>query len=109
MGSYYYMNTVYQAPNPCLSVAGLGVIGLPLSEGDVRRIVSICPVTSAQDIWEIEPRNVTFVNPHWLSYVNNTVKTSVLKALRVRESSKHSRLVLQKVMLCGTGSQYVYY
>jgi hypothetical protein len=115
-GTYAYASPFPKAPNPCLSVAGLGVVGLPLSERDARLLVG-CSAQAphgqgdktvvnkdVRDTWEIEPAKVTFGNPAWTVFMGDVVK-KVLEKLGVASSITPPRCDLYKLLLYETGSQ----
>jgi hypothetical protein len=63
--------------NPCISISGLGTIGLPLSERDARLIMSVShqapyeksrePIVDAavKQIWEMNADQFELRNPKW--------------------------------------------
>ena len=116
-GNAYYSATLPQAPNPCLSIEGLGMVGLPLSERDAKSIIS-CSAQApfghgertvvdreVRDTWEIEPSNIKFLNPAWEAYVQNLAMTSVWQGLGVAPYSTLPKCELYKLLLYETGSQ----
>ncbi|TFK34835.1 hypothetical protein BDQ12DRAFT_612637 [Crucibulum laeve] len=116
-GDYYYASILSQAPNPCLFISGLGLVGLPLSERDAKLIIG-CSVqapygqghrtlvnTDVRDTWEIEPANIRFANPEWEPYVQQLAVKSVCQALGVAPSRVAPRCELYKLLLYQSGSQ----
>jgi hypothetical protein len=79
VGVYACKHTIENAVNPCISVEGIGPIGLPLSPRDAEAIVK--PFDSTPDtvqspmnrhISEIPAANLTFANPQWKDFVDTT-------------------------------------
>ena len=116
-GSYACGQTLPQAPNPCLTIAGMGSVGLPLKEREARQIIACSSRASyghgertvvnanVRDTWEIEPANIKYDNPAWAQYVQDLSGNVVCKALGV--SQKTPRCELYKLLLYEAGSQYV--
>ena len=116
-GNFYHANVLTTAPNPCLQVAGLGLVGLPLSEHDAKAIVSCATLApfghgertvidkEVRDTWEIEPAKLVFGNPEWVKYVNGVVCSEVCKALGVPIGSSPPKMELYKLLLYETGFQ----
>jgi hypothetical protein len=117
-GSYSYAAPSQDAPNPCLHISGLGVVGLPLSERDAKLIIAcsaqapygqddkLVVNTQVRDTWELEPQMVQFGNPAWVGFMDDVVK-KVCQELGVAPSASHPRCELYKLLLYETGSQCV--
>ncbi|KAG5653300.1 hypothetical protein H0H81_001260 [Sphagnurus paluster] len=116
-GSYYYASTMPDAPNPCLNIDGVGLVGLPLSGRDARAIIE-CSArapfghgertvvdTKVRDTWEIEPAKVNFENPQWAPFVAAKVAKTVCQALGVAQAAVAPRCELYKLLLYEEGSQ----
>lgn len=116
-GSYACGQTLPQAPNPCLNIASMGLVGLPLKERDAREIIACSSrapyghgertVVNAdvRDTWEIEPAKIKFDNPAWPQYVQDLSVNVVCKALGV--SQKAPRCELYKLLLYEVGSHFL--
>lgn len=116
-GTYAHSDTHQNAPNPCLSIDGLGLIGLPLTPRDAKLIIGCSAQapfgqgeltvvnTEVRDTWEIEPSKISFVNPAWDSFIQREVVKSVCQALGVAPTSIPPRCELYKLLLYETGSQ----
>lgn len=97
-------------------ITGLGLVGLPLSEYDAKRMISAANLApfghgrrtvvdkTVRDTWEIDPEKITFVNPAWKKHVDVTICAEVCTALGV--SASVSKMELYKLLLYETGSQY---
>ncbi|KAF9044405.1 hypothetical protein BJ165DRAFT_1390309 [Panaeolus papilionaceus] len=117
-GNYYHRSVEPNAPNPILTIEGIGLIGLPLSERDAQMIVSRAAQapfgkgdqtivdTSVRDTWEIEPAHVSFQNPKWKTFVDETAM-KVWKALGVAPNKTRPRCELYKLLLYQTGSHFL--
>ena len=114
-GSYAFAASFPQAPNPCLSIEGVGIVGLPLSLGDANNIInhaSRAPYghnattivnTDVRDTWEIEPQQIRFLNPMWQEWLNNTALKHVCEGLGVEPLNV--QLEFYKLLLYQEGSQ----
>ena len=119
-GAYAFSSQFPEAPNPCLHIAGVGVVGLPLSERDAKLIIGCSAQapyghgdqtvvnTQVRNTWEIEPVRVLFGNPAWATFMDNMVKT-VWQALGVAPPASPLRCDLYKLLLYEAGSQLVWY
>ena len=116
-GSHAYGAPIASAPNPCLHVGGLGILGLPLSERDARLMIENCDPARQHgqcdtladrptDVWEIEPPRITFVNPAWNDFMADTVAT-VCKELGVAAGDSPPRCELSKLTIHTAGSTLV--
>jgi len=73
-GSYAYGCKSSHAPNPCIALEGVGLVGLPLSSRDANAIIqSAQPAPFGKDnltlvdrevrhTWEIHPKQLSFQN-----------------------------------------------
>jgi hypothetical protein len=116
-GKYSFAATLPQAPNPGLHIAGIGLIGLPLSERDAKLIIensTQAPFgqgdrtvvnTEVRDTFEIEPARVSFQNPIWAGFLEKVFSTSVWPELGVGAYPTPPRFELYKLLLYQTGSQ----
>lgn len=116
-GDCYYTETSLTAPNPALTVEGIGPIGLPLPERDAKLIISKASLpkcgedkqmlanSKVQNTWEIEPTSVGFRNPNWQQYVDGMAFKTVFSALGIASSIPKPRCELSRLLLCEPGSQ----
>ena len=114
-GSFAYGAAYPKAPNPCLTIEGIGPLGLPLNPRDAQLVIassSQAPFghndqtiinTDVRDTWEIEPAKIAFQNPLWEQFLKNEVVPSVTAALGTNAS--HTRCELYKLLLYQEGSQ----
>lgn len=117
-GTFASMTSYSTSPNPAISIAGFGTLGLPLSATEAGRLRTICnraPFgkgertvvdTEVRDTWEIEPEKVMFGNPDWDGWLKGTVVRKVCADLGVPADAR-PMLELYKMLLYETGSQYV--
>ncbi len=115
-GSYAYSSLLPFAPHACLNIEGLGSIGLPLSEPEVKRVIAyVSQVAYGQgsqtiankevrDAWEIDASRVKFDNPNWLTYVQDLAINTVCSSLRVKKYDTPPRCELYKLLIYETGS-----
>jgi hypothetical protein len=88
--------------NPCLNVAGLGSIGLPLSDRDAASIKAFksASYNGPGDIWSINANRISFENPRWensvLSYTS-----SICKRLGINLSTNPPKYRLDQLLLFG--------
>ncbi|KAF5336603.1 hypothetical protein D9611_006618 [Ephemerocybe angulata] len=115
-GSYFHRSRHPGAPNPGLTVAGIGSIGLPLSERDAKLLISRAAQapfgkgdqtvvdTSVRDTWEIEPASISFRNPNWFTFVDEMAVNTVAATLGVTNYATKPRCELYKMLLYQPGS-----
>ncbi|KAI0058526.1 hypothetical protein BV25DRAFT_1891186 [Artomyces pyxidatus] len=118
-GTYAVASTYESACNPCITIDGFGSVGLPLSIRDATLLRSVCnraPFgkgertvidTEVRDTWELDPARIHFANPHWESWVLNTVLRSVCSGLGVNTTSTLPRCELYKMLLYEAGSHFL--
>ena len=116
-GSYAYSSLLPFAPHACLNIEGLGSIGLPLSEPEVKRVVAYASQAAygqgsqtivnkdVRDTWEIDASRVKFDNPNWLTYVQDLAVKTVCSSLRVKKYDTPPKCELYKLLIYETGSQ----
>jgi hypothetical protein len=117
-GSYAYSSLLPVAPLPCLSIEGLGLIGLPLSEAEAKRVIGFASQApfgqgsetivnkEVRDTWEIDAARVKFENPDWYSYVQDLAVNTVCSKLG--GSTRYNtppRCELYKLLVYETGSR----
>ncbi|KAJ7054904.1 hypothetical protein C8F01DRAFT_1088639 [Mycena amicta] len=83
------------APNPCLSIEGVGPVGIPLGVRDAQAFSF-----SNEGICMVLADKISFGNTAWDSWVQNTVGDLVSKKLCL--SGTHS-FVLKKLLLAASG------
>jgi len=117
-GSFACGSTDSRAPNPCISLEGVGLIGLPLSPRDATLIIQHAqqsPFGQAdrtivdQDVrrtWEIKPSQLVFTNPDWVKYLKETART-VCNSLGAKVPVGALKCELHKLLLYEPGGQYV--
>ncbi|KAH6891853.1 hypothetical protein BKA70DRAFT_1571656 [Coprinopsis sp. MPI-PUGE-AT-0042] len=114
-GSFFHSSTEPLAPNPRLSIDGVGLIGLPLSEGDAQSIISCASQASCGTggrkvmgavghTWEIEPAKITLKNARWREWLESFVSSSVRDSLGIASSMPRPRCELDKLLLFERGS-----
>ncbi|KAJ7450057.1 hypothetical protein B0H11DRAFT_325445 [Mycena galericulata] len=95
------------APNPCLSIDGLGTIGIPLSEREARAIISACIAVSTPSgtsgTWEISSEKVHFNNPAWDAWIQKTAGVAASEALAAYTGVTPS-FTLRKLVIHETSS-----
>ncbi|KAF7323327.1 WW domain-containing protein [Mycena chlorophos] len=85
-GQYCHAATMTSAANPGLSIKGIGIVGLPLSDRDaelVRRLVSSS--SSAEQMmsntWELDAQSIECLNPAWAAYLHEVVLKVIWRKL----------------------------
>lgn len=106
VGDYAYGGDFPLAPNPCIVIDGLGLVGLPLSSRDASAIMTTVATTEAgaQHRWEVPADRITFSNPRWQAFLDATVR-SVCAKLGARVDEGSLAYELQKLLLYEPGSQ----
>lgn len=105
------------APDPELTVEGVGRIALPLSEEDAQRIIahaSQAPFgkgsetvvdTAVRNTWEVDPARVSFGDKTWIDFVAKVASKNIWESLGVAPFTTPPRCELHKLLLYQTGSQ----
>jgi 2OG-Fe(II) oxygenase superfamily len=79
--SFAYASEVTNAPNPGLTVEGIGAIGLPLTERDVHALISKCRQSpfgkGSETVVDTQVRNSFELNASQLSFRNSAWNASV--------------------------------
>ncbi|RXW22517.1 hypothetical protein EST38_g3330 [Candolleomyces aberdarensis] len=117
--NFYCNFTAAGAPNPGLSIEGIGPIGLPLTDRDANLIISVASQApfgkgeqtliqrSVRDTWEIDPTKLTFRNPEWMPYVDKLASTTIWKGLDVAPYTSRPRCEFYKLLLYQTGFHFL--
>ncbi|KAK4705568.1 hypothetical protein P7C70_g630, partial [Phenoliferia sp. Uapishka_3] len=96
------------APNPCLEIAGLGGVGLPLSsrDADALKYCSTSPASVKPDPastrWELPPTAVRARNLAFGQYLRDTVRPEACKLLSTAAAT--SDIVFEKLVIHGPSS-----
>ncbi|KAJ9651861.1 hypothetical protein H2198_008893 [Neophaeococcomyces mojaviensis] len=84
-GSFAYASEIKPAPNPGLTVEGIGDIGLPLTQRDAEALISKCRLspfgrgsetvvdTNVRNSFELNPSQFAFRNPAWSASIDAIV------------------------------------
>ncbi|KZV75575.1 hypothetical protein PENSPDRAFT_72660 [Peniophora sp. CONT] len=114
-GTYATWQKYPSAPNPCMDIDGLGIIGLPLSAAEAERLRVRCnPAafgkgertvidTSVRDTYELDGVHVQFGNPLWDGWLGEAM-SNACEQLGVK--GKQVRHELYKLLLYETGSHF---
>ncbi|KAJ2934359.1 hypothetical protein H1R20_g2717, partial [Candolleomyces eurysporus] len=100
---YYSLERDDFAPDPSLSVEGVGPVGRPLSEQGAKALISKA-FMSSQNIWEVEPAKVSFKNPQWLEYVQEVASGILWRELGLEPWSCKPQCALKKLFIYGKGA-----
>ncbi|RXW15356.1 hypothetical protein EST38_g10498 [Candolleomyces aberdarensis] len=118
-GNFYHFSTDLEAPNPALSIEGVGTTRLPLSEQDAKLIISSNSgssqpqkehmdvdedSTASMEVLEIGPAKIKFDNPEWEEFVKEVASTTVWEGLVGRPCASKSQCGLKKLLLYPAGS-----
>ena len=136
--SFSFNRTYPEAPNPALSLADIGLVGLPLSIRDAELVKTRCVQApfgmgertvvdkTVRDTWEMDAKQVramyffcailsaehaikvSFLNPKWNTFVSQAL-TQVCQTLGVNFHASQPRAELYKLLLYETGSQYAFH
>ncbi|KAF7294581.1 WW domain-containing protein [Mycena indigotica] len=101
-GQYCHAATMTSAANPGLSIKGIGVVGLPLSDRDadlVRQVISpsSTPDQTVGNAWELGAQLIECMNPAWSAYLEEVVLKDIWRKLTPHASGL--RLKLQSLIL----------
>ncbi|KIP06179.1 hypothetical protein PHLGIDRAFT_469915 [Phlebiopsis gigantea 11061_1 CR5-6] len=116
--SFSFSQTYPEAPNPALSLADIGLVGLPLSIRDAELVKTRCVQApfgmgertivdkTVRDTWEMDAKQVSFLNPRWNTFVSQAL-TQVCQTLGVNFHASQPRAELYKLLLYETGSHFL--
>jgi len=114
-GTFAFGSAFPQAPNPVLSIDGIGQVGLPLSERDALAIIEKAQQapfghnqetvvdTRVRDTFEIEAAKVHFVNPQFEKWLKTEIVPTI--ASQLGTLSNDTKLELYKLLLYKERSQ----
>lgn len=107
-----------EACNPCLQIEGFGLLGLPLSVAEAKRLRDVCNQSpfgkgeqsmvdrTVRDTLEIDGRRIQFLNS---LYWNGWLGRAVAKACeQLGVTGQQTRCELYKLLLYETGAQSVH-
>lgn len=118
-GTFATSCNLADAPNPGLTIRGLGLVGLPLSERDAHSIIEQATQapfgrgtetvidTEVRDTYEINPARVQFTNPAWDGFVAKALAKHVWPALGIQTAVVPPRHELYKLLLYRPGSHFL--
>ncbi|KAJ7060447.1 hypothetical protein C8F01DRAFT_194723 [Mycena amicta] len=107
-GPFAFLRTypLGEAPSPCMTVEGVGSIGLPLGERDARAIIAASNPAGA-GIWEVPAEKIVFERRAWDEWVQCVAGVSAVTALASHAKSKPS-FVLKKLTIQEKDSEVIY-
>lgn len=93
-----------------MTVNGIGILGLPLSERDARLVQSLISASTnveqpVGNVWELDARDIECSNPAWATYLEEIVLKDIWKKLAPHCS--RPRLELQSLLLWEATSECV--
>ncbi|KAI0800544.1 hypothetical protein C8Q74DRAFT_1237198 [Fomes fomentarius] len=116
--SFSFHRASPEAPNPCITIKGLGTVGLPLNVRDAEAIkgrAEQAPFGKAnktvvdktvRDTWEIDSKLVHFENRAWAKFMDQVI-LDVCQALGVNHEASQPRCNLHKLLLYEKGSHFL--
>jgi hypothetical protein len=97
------------APNPCLSIDGIGTIGLPLSDYEAGRIMVNIASQMKSDggpVWSVGGSKVALKSKAWVSWLDKLVLRTARDKLGIQAPENHDlRCSLTGLHLCGVGAK----
>jgi hypothetical protein len=115
VGTFATTDTFSNAPNPGLSIAGFGTIGLPLSKLDALRLIAFAEeftttptITDAKvrEAWEIEGSKITLRNERFKTWLGEVISRRVCPALGI-EQVEDVEAQFYKMLLYTTRGHFV--
>ncbi|KAJ7633853.1 hypothetical protein DFH06DRAFT_1479444 [Mycena polygramma] len=94
------------APNPCLKIEGLGLIGLPLNGREAEEIMAKCLIERLPHHgsgWELRAKKVKFKNPEWQRWVEKDAGKAAVKNLTKTLSGVTPKYAFKKLIIQGPG------
>ena len=116
-GSAFYAQRTTDNINPGLHVQGVGDIGLPISEHDAQRIISLSKQapfgkgsetfvdTSVRRTWEIDAKHIELRHPKWPSLKRNMID-DVASQLGITRGSENVQAELYKLLIYEPGAMF---
>lgn len=107
------------APNPVLSIDGIGIVGLPLSKRDAEIIIATATQapfghgertvvnTDVRDTWELQPNQLQFLNPAWKDWIEKEVMAKAANDLGIANSAQTVKCELHKLLLYKEGGHFL--
>ncbi|KAJ7068776.1 hypothetical protein C8F01DRAFT_1365057 [Mycena amicta] len=117
-GQFSFSRVYPNAPNPFLSLDGLGLIGLPLGPSAAKSVIEHCDQApfgkgertiinkEVRDTWEMDGGKIQFRNSAWKPFIAGVVR-DVCEALGVNFGASKPRARLYKLLLYETGSHFL--
>ncbi|KAJ7068789.1 hypothetical protein C8F01DRAFT_1247277 [Mycena amicta] len=117
-GEFAFGRAFPDAPNPCLDLDDVGLVGLPLSPAMARSVIAQCIQApfgkgertivdkEVRDTWEMDATKVKFCNPAWGPFVERVVR-EVCTTLGVNFDASKPRAELYKLLVYETGSHFL--
>nr|GAT51563.1 predicted protein [Mycena chlorophos] len=117
-GEFAFGRAFPDAPNPCLTLDDVGLVGLPLSPEGAKAVIGQCVEAPfgkgertvvdkhVRDTWEMVASKVKFRNPAWNAFVNRLVG-EVCTALAVNVAASQPRAELYKLLVYEKGSHFL--
>ncbi|PBK91652.1 hypothetical protein ARMGADRAFT_1106638 [Armillaria gallica] len=91
-----HVYSMKDAPNPCLKIDGLGLIGLPLSKRDAAAIKSYCmpydEIFPSGRCWMMNRLLIHFHNPEWDTWIKQSVLPAICENIGVDPLRTHCEL-----------------
>ena len=105
------------APNPVMSIEGIGIIGMPLTDRDSQLLLShSSPGDSGEGMVVdsdnlpgsmIEPKNISFQNPKWDEFVDKMASDTIWNSLVATKWKTKPKVELVKASVHHAGSKWV--
>jgi hypothetical protein len=105
-GGPFHIATHTTWTNPCLNIAGLGFIGLPLSDRDAAAIKASEWASHNGDIWSINASHISFENPEWDKAVLSFT-TDMYETLGINPCTNPPEYRFDRLLLFGPGLRCV--
>ncbi|KAF6756355.1 hypothetical protein DFP72DRAFT_893947 [Ephemerocybe angulata] len=94
------------APNPGITIEGIGLVPLPLPETYAKAIGARAQaVETSTAVWDIEGKDVSFANPAWEGVMDLVASRTVWNALNIAPYTSKPRWELNKLTICEPGSR----
>ncbi|KAF7302156.1 hypothetical protein MIND_00782500 [Mycena indigotica] len=117
-GEFAFGKPFPDAPNPCLDLEDIGLVGLPLSPAMARSVIGKCRQapfgkgertivdTEVRDTWEMDATKIKFSNAAWGPFMDRVVR-EVCQTLGVNFAASKPRAELYKLLVYETGSHFL--
>ncbi|KLO12538.1 hypothetical protein SCHPADRAFT_410781 [Schizopora paradoxa] len=109
-GSFYSFQSLPDAPNPLITTGDYGVVGVPLSDPEGKRLLkSTAPETPVNDTFSlaINSSKMRIRNHKFNGFIHEKIIPAICKTLGVKTRIFNPEAVFEAMFVCTNGSELV--